>query len=262
MNGKEKPFKVGLALSGGGAKGFAHAGAIKALNDFGIYPDVIAGTSAGSIVGVLYADGNTPEDILDFFDKTSFSQFATFARSRSGLFKIEQFRKALRRRLTALTFEELRIPLFVNATDMINGRNVFFNTGPLLDVIIASCSVPIVFEPVRMDGIYYSDGGLICNFPVEILRDKCDYVIGVNVGPIELDNKEDLKLMEIAQRTYFFMRKANVLSVKEKCDLLIEPQKIDHYGMFDTKHNHEIFQDGYDSTIAVLNSGVHIPLKL
>ena len=94
-----KPYAIGLALSGGGAKGFAHAGALKALEEFGIYPDIISGTSAGAIVGSLYADGCTPHEIIELFNNTSFYKFASFARSKTGLFKIDNFRKAMNQNL-------------------------------------------------------------------------------------------------------------------------------------------------------------------
>lgn len=247
-------YTVGLALSGGGAKGFAHAGAIKALEEYGIYPDIISGTSAGAIVGSLYADGCNPHEIIELFNNTSFYKFASFARSKSGLFKIDNFRKAMEKKLKSKTFEELNIPLYVNATDMFHGKNVFFNSGSLLDKVIASCSIPIIFEPVLIDGIHYADGGLLCNFPVEILRKQCKYLIGVNVGPVEIDHEEQLNLLDIIQRTYFFIRKANVLNVREQCDLLIEPQEIDKYGMFDAVRNEEIFQLGYQTALAILNA--------
>lgn len=246
-------FKIGLALSGGGAKGFAHAGVIQALEERGIRPDVIAGTSAGSIVGSLYADGYSPEEIIDFFNKTSFSKFATLTRLKGGLFRIDNLKGALKLKFRAVNFEDLKIPMYINATDMQHGKNVFFNSGPLLDVVIASCSVPIIFEPEVIDHVPYSDGGLICNFPVEILRDQCEYVIGVNVGPVEVDEKEKLTILDIAQRTYSFIRKANVLSVKDSCDLLIEPPFIDKYGMFDAEKNGEIFQLGYNAAIGILD---------
>jgi len=252
MKNTDLKYKIGLALSGGGAKGFAHAGVIQALEELGIRPDVIAGTSAGSIVGALYADGNTPDEIIELFNKASFSKFATLTRMNGGLFRIDNFKKALKTKLKAVNFEDLKIPTYINATDMIHGKNVFFNSGPLLDVVIASCSVPIIFEPVRIDDVPYSDGGLICNFPVEVLRHQCEYVIGVNVGPIDIDEKEKLTLMDMAQRTYFFMRKANVLNVKDQCDILIEPPSIDKYGMFDAEKNREIFQLGYNEAVKVL----------
>lgn len=248
-----KPYAIGLALSGGGAKGFAHAGALKALEEFGIYPDIISGTSAGAIVGSLYADGCTPHEIIELFNNTSFYKFASFARSKTGLFKIDNFRKAMNQKLKAKTFEELNVPLYVNATDMFHGKNVFFSSGSLLDKVIASCSIPIIFEPVLIDGVHYSDGGLLCNFPVEVLRKKCKYLIGVNVGLVDIEHEEQLNLLDIIQRTYFFIRSASVLKGREQCDLLIEPPSIDKYGMFDAVKNEEIFQLGYQAALAILN---------
>jgi NTE family protein len=262
MKNSDLKYRVGLALSGGGAKGFAHAGVIQALEERGIRPDVIAGTSAGSIVGALYADGCSPVEIIELFNKASFSKFVTISSSRSGLFRIDHFKKSLKSKLKAKTFEELRIPTYINATDMVHGKNVFFNSGPLLDVIIASCSIPILFEPIEIEGVDYSDGGLICNFPVEVLRHQCEYVIGVNVAPIEMNEKEKLSLLDMAQRTYFFIRKANVLSVKDSCDLLIEPPRIDKYGMFDAEKNHEIFRMGYDAAVSALDSHPELTGKM
>lgn len=248
----KKKYSIGLALSGGGAKGFAHAGVIKALEEYGIHPTVIAGTSAGAIVGSLYADGCKPHEIIELFNNTSFYKFASFARSKSGLFKIDHFRKAMAQKLKVSTFEELKIPLYVNATNMEQGKNVFFHSGTLLDKVIASCSIPILFEPVLIEGAHYSDGGLLCNFPVEVLRQQCDFLIGVNVGPVDIEQEEQLNLLDIIQRTYFFIRKANVLNVREQCDILIEPPSIDKYGMFDAVKNEEIFQLGYRAAMDTL----------
>lgn len=246
-------YNIGLALSGGGAKGFAHAGVLQALEEHHIFPDIIAGTSAGAIVGSLYADGCSPIEIIELFNNTTFRTFTTPARSRLGLFKINQLHRALEKKLRAKTFEELRIPLIVNATDMQHGKNVFFNSGSLIDKIIASCSVPIVFEPTQIDGTYYSDGGLICNFPVEAIRGSCQYLIGVNVGPVDVEADEKLNLFDIIQRTIYFIRKSSVLNVLKECDLLIEPVSIDKYGMFDAEKNVEIFELGYRAAKSVLD---------
>lgn len=249
---EKKEYDIGIALSGGGAKGFAHAGVLQALEEYHIYPDIIAGTSAGAIVGSLYADGCTPIEIIDLFNRSSFSTYATPARSRVGLFKIDHFRTALENKLKAKSFEELKIPLIINATDMLHGKNIFFHSGTLIDKVIASCSVPVVFVPETIDGIDYSDGGLICNFPVEAIRKRCRYVIGVNVGPVDVTPDEKLNIVDIMQRTYFFIRKANVLNVLKDCDILIEPPSIDKYGMFDAEKNVEIFTLGYEAARKIL----------
>lgn len=250
----EKTYRIGLALSGGGAKGFAHAGVLKALEAYGIVPDIIAGTSAGAIVGALYADGFSPEEVLRFFDSASFSRFAKLTHRKGGLFRIDEFKKALKEALRAQTFEELRLPLYINATDMHHARNVYFSQGPLLDVIIASCSLPILFEPIVLDDVAYCDGGIIRNFPVDILRHQCTYVIGVNLGAMDMEEKSSLSLIDVAQRTYSIMRKANVLTAKEDCDILIEPDDLDHFGLFDAENSKKIYQAGYDEAMRVLQA--------
>ena len=127
-----KKYKVGLVLSGGGARGFAHLGVIQALNEAGIVPDVISGTSAGALAGVLYADGYKPKEIMKFMSNGSRMDFMRPALPREGLLQINGIIKILKTRLRAITFDELKIPLFVAATDMNNGKAVYFSEGHLL----------------------------------------------------------------------------------------------------------------------------------
>ena len=124
-----KKYKIGLVLSGGGARGFAHLGVIQALNEAGIFPDVISGTSAGALVGVLYADGYTSKEILKLLNTGSRLDFMRPALPREGLLQINGIIKILKTSLRAKTFKELKIPLFVSATDLNNGKAVYFSEG-------------------------------------------------------------------------------------------------------------------------------------
>ncbi len=175
MSGKQ--YKIGLVLSGGGARGFAHLGLIQALNDAGIYPDVISGTSAGALAGVLYADGHTPKEILKLMNSGSRLDFMRPALPREGLLQIGGIVKILKTSLRAKTFEELKIPLYVSATDLNIGKAVYFSEGDLFDPVIASASIPVLFQPVIINNIYYVDGGVLDNLPVRPIENKCKFAI-------------------------------------------------------------------------------------
>lgn len=248
MSVDKKMYKLGIALSGGGAKGFAHLGVLQAINDRGLHPEVISGTSAGAFAGVLYADGYTPEEIISFFKKKVFREFAEFAIPHGGFFKSDGFRSFLKKHLRAKKFENLKIPLYVVATDIEHGESKAFNSGPLIPAVIASCSVPIVFRPVEIDNRYYVDGGLFKNFPVSTIKNECEKIIGVNVSPItKSEYKSSIKY--IAERSFHYMSGSNTLLDRNLCDYLIESSDLFKYSMFDLEHVEEIYRAGYEITM-------------
>jgi NTE family protein len=197
----EKIYKTGLVLSGGGARGFAHLGVIKALNEAGIIPDVISGTSAGAIVGSLYADGYTPEEILKIMNLNGRLQYFSPTVPRGGLLQISGVEKILREKLRAKTFGELKIPLFVSATDLNSGKAVYFSEGDLLWPVIASASIPVLFKPVVIDGVQYVDGGVLDNMPIKPIEPLCRLLIGSFVNPTGFE-ENITSLIHIAERTF------------------------------------------------------------
>jgi NTE family protein len=248
MSPEKNTYKLGVALSGGGAKGFAHLGVLQALNERGLYPEVISGTSAGAFAGVLYADGHTPKEISTFFQKKVFREFAEFTIPHGGFFKSDRLRSFLKKHLRAKTFEDLQIPLHTIATDIEHGESKVFSSGPLIPAVIASCSVPIVFRPVEINEHYYVDGGLFKNFPVSTIRRECTKIIGVNVSPItKAEFRSSIKY--IAERSFHYMSGSNTLLDRNLCDYLIESTSLSKYSMFDLEHVEEIYQAGYDLTM-------------
>lgn len=241
-----KTYKLGLALSGGGAKGFAHLGVLKFLNEKGIVPDIISGTSAGSLAGVLYADGYSPDEIISLFEKKSFKQFAEFTIPHSGLFKTDRLVQFLKKHLRAKKFENLKIPLRVIATNIENGQSTMFDSGDLVPCIVASCAYPIIFTPVKIKDSFYVDGGLFKNFPVSTIKKECDIVIGVNVTPINEQEYKD-SLLYVAERTFHYVSIANASPDRKLCDILIEPKRVSKYTMFTLDHMHEIYEIGYNT---------------
>ncbi len=251
---KVKPkYKLGIALSGGGIKGISHAGALKALEEYGIKPDLMSGVSAGSIVAALYADGYSPEEIAAFFDNMTFTKMANIQLLEGGFFSMKSFEKFLSGKLHAKQFEELPVPLRIVATDLDQGRSVTFSSGNLTESVIASSSMPVLFAPKVIGGINYVDGGVFKNFPVSTIRDECQYVIGINCSPIVADNY-NVNIVNVATRSYHFMFRANSLHDRELCDLLVEPKEVGNYDTFDVDKSREIFEIGYKTTVEMLES--------
>ncbi len=242
-----KPYKIGLVLSGGGARGFAHAGALKALEEMGIKPDIIAGVSAGSVVTALYAAGMKPEEILQVFGNASFSDFAEIGVPRDGFFTMEGLKKFLRKHIPYENIEDLPLPAVICATDLDNNKPVAFTEGLIFDRVAASCSIPIVFKPVKIDGVTYVDGGVLANLPAWALRDKCKYLIGINCSP--LPRRGSLKsIIDIAQRTYDLLVKTNSIPQMQLCDLAISINDIARYKVFNLKQITKVYRSGYDNT--------------
>lgn len=242
---KKKKYDLGLALSGGGARGFAHPGAIKAILDSGQRPDVIVGTSAGALAGVLFADGYTPEEIISLFVGTELKEFAEIQIPKVGIFSTQGFRKFLKKHLHAQTFEDLSIPLHVVTTNLDEGKSVVFHKGPLIEPIVASCSIPIIFEPVVIRGANYVDGGIFKNFPVSVIRTDCEKVIGINVSPM-IPAKYNKTILQIAERSYHYMSRSNTLLDRKLCDVLIEMEDLVSYKTFGIENANKIFNIGYE----------------
>ena len=198
---KRKKYRIGVVLSGGGARGFAHLGVMQALNDAGIFPDIISGTSAGALVGVLYADGYTPEEILQIMNSSSMLHYVRPTIPREGLLQISGIEGILKDYLKASRFEELAIPLYVTATDLNNGQATYFSKGELIKPVIASASIPVLFKPVIIDDIYYVDGGVMDNLPVSPIENKCSFIIGSSVNPTGYE-KTVTSMVQIAERSF------------------------------------------------------------
>lgn len=243
-----RPYRLGVALSGGGARGFAHAGALMAIEEAGLKPDVVAGVSAGAVIAVLYAAGVKPLRMAEIFARTSFRNFAELSMGHGGLFKIDRFADFILRELNGVRrLEDLSIPVFLGATDLDNGRSVAFSEGEIAPRMMASCSIPVVFSPVNINGINYVDGGVLRNHPAWIIRDKCESLIGINVSPLR--RVTDVKsLVGVALRTYNLMAKANQAHDMELCDVSVQTPEIADCAVFDLKNIKKIFVSGYVHT--------------
>ncbi len=259
-NVEQCPYQLGVALSGGGARGFAHVGALMAIEEAGLRPDAIAGVSAGSVIAVLYAAGVKPIDMADIFGGQSFRNLAELSWGKGGLFKIDKFIKLVKDAIgDKQNIEDLDIPTFIIASDLDNARPHIFDSGEIMPRMLASCSIPIIFPPVEIDGVHYVDGGVLRNMPAWALRDKCRTLIGINVSPLRKKDKYS-SIIEVAYRTYNLMAKANQAQDMEMCDLSVQTPEIADYAVFDLSQIKELVVSGYMHTRKALkNAGMWHP---
>jgi NTE family protein len=175
--------KVGVALGGGFARGLAHIGILKVLEEENIPVDFIAGTSVGSVIGAAYASGISAKELEEVAALVRFKDFSRWTFSRFGLFSNDKMSIFLRKVLRCKTFEELKIPMAIAATDIITGDPVVFTTGDLIDPVRASCAYPGMFQPVRIGGQLLVDGLLAHSVPSSPLRDMgAERVISVHLA--------------------------------------------------------------------------------
>jgi NTE family protein len=240
-------YDIGLVLSGGGARGFAHLGVIQALNEAGIFPDVICGTSAGAIAGVLYADGYSPREILKMTISNSRLHYIRPTVQKDGLLQITGVIRILKNNLRAKTFEELKIPLFVTATDLNNGRVDYFSSGELVNPVVASASIPVLFKPVMIDNKHYVDGGVLDNLPIKPIENICRFIIGSFVNPTGYQENV-VNLINIAERTFLLSMSKEVIEKSKKFDLFIAPLELRNYKILDPEKAEELFMVGYKAT--------------
>lgn len=239
------PYRLGVALSGGGARGFAHVGALKALAEAGMKPDVIAGVSAGAVAAVMYAAGVPLDEMLSLFTSTKFTDFARPSLIHGdGMFSLMRFKQFIEEATGIDRLENLRIPTYVGVTDLDHGEPAEFHEGPLGERVVASCSIPIVFSPVEIDGIHYVDGGVLRNLPAWIIREKCETLIGINVSPLRTFEYKK-SLLDIGMRTYNLMAKANQQQDMDICDYVIITPELIHYQVFNLKDIHKAYLSGY-----------------
>lgn len=248
--------KLGLALSGGAARGISHLGVLQALNEVGLRNSVsvISGTSAGSIIASLYAAGKEPKDVLNFLIRTNYLTIFRLATNFKGVLNMKKTEKVFRKIfLENNTFESLKIPLYVAATCLESGKIEYFSHGDLITSIQASSCIPVIFAPILIAGKHYVDGGILNNLPSEIIKDKCEYLIGVNINP-PFEKQNILNVRELVERVGYLAVSPNVETSKKICDLVIEPPNLLHFTVFDIGYAEEMYVIGYEYTKKLLRT--------
>lgn len=239
-------MKTALVLSGGGYRGIAHIGVLRALEEYGLTPDLIAGTSAGAVIGALYARGTTTEELLKLFKGLQLLSFGNYAFGKPGWVDPENFRETLEKHLPEDDFAALKIPIRVTATDILTGELEVFSEGPLITPLLASAAFPGVFAPVEIGEGYYVDGGVMNNFPVDLVREEADKVIGVYVNPFEAVRKKDIKhSITVLERVIKIKTARDSMAKFDLCDLLVYPRELGRFNTFLEKDLDTIYKLGY-----------------
>lgn len=238
-------MRVGLVLSGGGARGISHIGVLKALDEFGVQFCQVSGTSAGSIVGSLYCYGYTPDEILEAVLGTKLFKSVRPAWAWTGILSIEGLYSALQKLLPENDFSALKIPMTIACTEIRKGRVEYFVSGELIPAILASCSVPAVFNPIQHRGGMFVDGGLVDNLPAAPIRDKCDFLIGSHCNFISPEF-EPRSIRNVIERSLLIAINGNTALSKSMCDIVIEPPGLGNFSGFDLAKARDVYRMGYE----------------
>lgn len=254
-----KKQKIGLALSGGGALGFAHIGAIQALEEHGVKPDFISGSSMGAIIGAIYCAGYSPAKIMRIIQAEKLYKLDKLMSpnlnfKQKGLSSHATLRATLKELIPHDCFESLEIPFAVCVTNITSGIYEYYYSGKgIVDYVVASASIPGVFDPVVIKNTTYVDGGVLNNLPAEILNQKgCDYIIGVDVLPFLPIEKKSI--LDITLWSIRLMQHSNTQNGIKYCNWLIESNAIEKYNEFEFDKYKEIYQYGYKAMTEYIHS--------
>jgi len=221
----KRPPRVGLALGGGAARGFAHVGVIQVLEEAGIRPALVAGTSAGSLVAALYASGKTGaqlQQIAETMEEATFADWTLPIFSR-GLLRGDALARYVHAQVGGRLIEEMPMPLGIVATDLNNGQGVLFQRGDTATAVRASSAVPAVFQPVKIAGREYVDGGLASPVPVRYARQMgADLVVAVDISNVPDTNPAGDTLQILLQTFTIMGRSINSWELRD-ADLVVRP---------------------------------------
>lgn len=243
---------LGLALGAGGARGIAHIGFLQALDEEGIRPDFVSGSSMGSIVGACYCKGMPPEKMLEIVRELKPSDIVNLGLApitKLGLMKWTKVRRMMSSFLEDSDFSQLDIPFSCVAVDLKSGRLVVFKEGGVVDAVLASSSMPTVFRPVEKDGMLLVDGGVACRVPVRQVKDMgADVVVAVDVlgrcRPVDKVNN----VLSLIMRTYDIMDANKTATHKRSSrryvDLWLEPDMGD-ISQYRVKFDQSVYDAGY-----------------
>lgn len=246
-----KKVKIGLALGGGGARGFAHIGVLKAFEELGIECDYIAGTSVGSIIGSLYAFGKTPKEIEDIAKGLKRSDLMKKAIPVIHTVKPDRIEQQLNKIFGDITvFSELKIPFVAVCTDLKTGKEVDFDYGDVAKVVSASCALPYVFSPVVYEGMHLIDGGLRNNVPADVVRKMgANVVFAIDVNRLRGTGTQSLSTISVLSSTIGIMMQSKIDETLAQADMIFTPA-LERFSPLKFDGIDEMIEIGYNTVMA------------
>jgi len=245
--------KIGLALGSGGARGFAHIGILKVLEQNNIPIDYIAGSSIGALVASLYGVGHSPESIQKYITYFPQKFWLDYTVPKMGFVAGDKIKELIRMFTKKKNIEEAHIPLAIVATNLKKGERKVFSSGPIAEAVRASISIPGIFVPEEIDGEYYIDGGVIDRVPVSVVKDMgADLVIAVDVSYYEAEH-EVSSIFDVIAQTIDIMEREILRYRMLHADLMIRP-KVGHWGANTFNGSEEMIIEGEKAAIDVLPS--------
>lgn len=250
--------RIGLVLSGGGAKGYAHIALLKLLDELKIKPNIVAGTSMGAIIGAAYCIGLTGTEIEEAIKDFDILKYTDITIPKKGLIKGDKLLSFFKNFYDDKNFEDLKIPILINAVDLNTGREIVFSGGDLSLAVRASMSIPGIIQPIEINGHTLVDGGVANNIPIGLIKDQCDIIITSNVNypsknmPIyikaeqkESDGKNIPNVIKTLLRTIYILEtnKKTIEYAKNASDVFITP-KLKEYNLMDFSKATDILRIG------------------
>ena len=258
-----RPPRIGLALGGGAARGFAHIGVIQVLEENGIAVDLVAGTSAGSLVAALYASGKggaTLAQLADGMDETAFADWSYPGR---GLLRGEALARYVREQTGGRAIEQMRLPLGIVATDLDSGQAILFQRGDAGMAVRASSAVPAVFQPVKIGAREYVDGGLVSPVPVRFARQMgAELIIAVDISAAPEGNATGDPMRMLLQTFAIMGRSINSFELRE-ADVVLRPKLagVSSADFASRKHSIQAGRDAATAALAELKSRIAAKTK-
>ncbi len=247
----EQPV-IALVLGSGGARGYAHIGVIEVLEQHGIRPDFIVGTSAGSIVGSVYASGKTAAELREIALQLKANDIRDVDLSLKGFFNGQKVEDYINQQVRGMPLQQLKIPMYVVATELKNGTQTVFNYGNTGQAVRASVSIPSMFKPTKIGEIEYVDGGLVSPVPVQVARDLgADIVIAVDIlaQPV---HTETSNVWGLFNQNINIMQGRLAATELKSADIVIQPDLREKAHIFDVKGREITIQAGVDAAQAKL----------
>lgn len=242
-----KKGKVALCLGGGGARGFAHIGAIKALEESGIEFDIVAGTSVGSLVGALYCAGISADKMMEYASKMDMKDIKVGGTFGAG--DSTTVGKMITDLAGEISFKDLNKPFYAIATDLVSAREVIFQSGLVSTAVSASCAVPIIFKPIKVGNMNLVDGGLKNNIPADVCRMMgADFVITIDVNSTRGQGTDKTGRLGVALATFNIVMATASEKGLMNSDIIIAPN-LSEFSSRKKDGFEEMYQRGYEETV-------------